>query len=81
MRGRDERSDDLFTHVDLEVLVPANHPLRAFRVLVDEALSADFEPICSRTGRPSTAPEKPLPALLLQALNGIRCTLGANHLI
>ena len=46
MRGRDERGDGLFSYVDLETRVPLDHPLRAIRVLVDEALaalSADFE--------------------------------------
>ena len=66
----------LFSYVDLEARVPADHPLRAIRVLVDEALAAlsgDFEPGCmSRTGRPSIAPEKLLRALLLQAFYTIR---------
>ena len=60
MRGRDERWDGLFSYVDLESRVPADHPLRAIRVLVDEALadlSVDFERLYSRTGRPSVAPE------------------------
>lgn len=75
MRGRDERGDGLFSYVDLEARVPADHPLRAIRVLVDEALaalSADFEQLYSHTGRPSIAPEKLLRALLLQAFYSIR---------
>ena len=75
MRGRDERGDGLFSYVDLEARVPADHPLRAIRVLVDEALaalSADFELLYSHTGRPSIAPEKLLRALLLQAFYTIR---------
>lgn len=40
MRGRDERDEGLLSYVDLEARVPANHPLRAIRVLVDEALAA-----------------------------------------
>ena len=58
MRGRDERGDGLFSYVDLESRVPADHPLRAVRVLVDEALSAlseDFEQLYSKTGQPSIA--------------------------
>ena len=61
MRGVDERCEGLFSYVDLEARVPADHPLRAIRVLVDEALealSADFARLYSRTGRPSIAPEK-----------------------
>ena len=70
MRGVDERGCGLFSYVDLEVRVPADHPLRAIRVLVDEALAAlaaDFAGLYSKTGRPSIAPEKLLRALLLQA--------------
>ena len=75
MRGADERCDGLFSYVDLEARVPADHPLRAIRVLVDEALSAlspDFALLYSKTGRPSIAPEKLLRALLLQAFYTIR---------
>ena len=38
MRGTDERDGILFSHVDLEGRVPADHPLRPIRALVDEAL-------------------------------------------
>ena len=75
MRGVDERFGGLFSYVDLEARVPADHPLRAIRVLVDEALDAlsgDFARLYSRTGRPSIAPEKQLRALLLQAFYTIR---------
>ena len=75
MRGVDERVCGLFSYVDLEARVPADHPLRAIRVLVDEALaalSADFAGLYSKTGRPSIAPEKLLRALLLQAFYTIR---------
>ena len=75
MRGEDERGGGLFSYVDLEARVPADHPLRPIRALVDEALavlSADFERLYSRTGRPSIAPEKLLRALLLQAFYTIR---------
>ena len=75
MRGTDDHSGDLFSYVDLEARVPADHPLRPIRALVDEALlvlSPDFERLYSRTGRPSIAPEKLLRALLLQAFYTIR---------
>ena len=60
MRGEDERGGGLFSYVDMEARVPADHPLRAIRVLVDEALaalSADFAVLYSTTGRPSIAPQ------------------------
>ncbi len=75
MRGRDERGEGLFSYVDLEARVPADHPLWAIRILVDEALAAlsgDFARLYSYTGRPSIAPEKLLRALLLQAFYPIR---------
>lgn len=75
MRGIDGRSGDLFSYVDLEVRVPARHPLRLIRAIVNEVLdglSADFSAIYAATGRPSIAPEKLLRALLLQAFYGIR---------
>ena len=46
MRGLDEQGDGLFSYVDLESQVPADHPLRTIRILVDEALAAlsgDFQ--------------------------------------
>jgi transposase len=75
MRGEDDRSGALFSYVDLESRVPANHPLRVIRALADEALaglSAEFEALYSHTGRPGIAPERLLRALLLQAFYSIR---------
>ena len=75
MRGSDGRSGDLFSYVDLEKRVRADHPLRAIRSLTDaalEALSADFAGLYSSTGRPSIPPEKVLRAMLLQAFYSIR---------
>ncbi len=46
MRGSDDRSEGLFSYVSCEARVPADHPLRAIRAIVDEALevlSADFD--------------------------------------
>ena len=74
MRGLNERSGKLFSYVDLEQHVPAQHPLRAIRKIVNEALAdigAELEAEYSRIGRRSTAPGKPLRALLL-LFHGIR---------
>ncbi|CAB3802060.1 hypothetical protein LMG28614_05536 [Paraburkholderia ultramafica] len=38
MRGLDEMQEPLFTTVKLEDFVPADHPLRPVRLLVNEAL-------------------------------------------
>ena len=35
MRGEDERSEGFFSYVRLEKRIPADHPLRAIRELVD----------------------------------------------
>ena len=40
MRGGDDRTGELFSYVDLEARVRRNHPLRAIRLIVNEALSA-----------------------------------------
>jgi len=76
MRGRDERSGELFSYVDLEARVRADHPLRTIRTIVNEALAAlapAFAPLYEpRIGRPSIAPEKLLRAMLLQAFYSIR---------
>ena len=75
MRGEDRESGALFSYVSCEARVPADHPLRAIRAIVDEALevlSPVFEEIYSKIGRPSIPPEKLLRALLLQAFYSIR---------
>src|SRR5580698_4766412 len=75
MRGDDQQQDGVFSYVSLEQRVPASHPLRGIRQLVDEALaelSEQFDELYATTGRPSIAPEKLLRALLLQALYGKR---------
>ena len=75
MRGSDERAGALFSYVDLEARVPAVHPLRAIREIVNQALgelSPTFARIYARLGRPSIPPEQLLRALLLQAFYSIR---------
>jgi len=75
MRGGDERSGELFSYVDLEARVRGDHPLRAIRAIVNEALAAlerEFSALYSPIGRPSIPPEKLLRAMLLQAFYSIR---------
>jgi transposase len=75
MRGEDRESGALFSYVSCEARVPADHPLRPIRAIVDEALavlSPAFERLYSKIGRPSIPPEKLMRALLLQAFYGIR---------
>jgi transposase len=75
MRGSDDRTEGLFSYVSCEARVPADHPLRPIRMIVDEALevlSPEFERLYAKVGRPSIAPEKLLRALLLQAFYSVR---------
>jgi transposase len=75
MRGCDRQTAAMFSYLSPETLVPANHPLRAIRPLVNaalERLSGDFAEIYSAFGRASIAPEKLLRGLLLQALFSVR---------
>lgn len=75
MRGNEEQQEAVFSYVSLEQRVPADHPLRVIRKMVDEGLKElwpQLERLYSTTGRPSIAPEKLLRALLLQALYGKR---------
>jgi transposase len=75
MRGSDEQPGYLFSYISADARVPADHPLRPLRMIVDDALrrlSPRFEGLYVRWGRPSIAPEKLLRALLLQHLYTIR---------
>jgi len=75
MRGADRQSGKLFSYISPEAMVPAGHPLRVIRPLVNAALdrmAASFERLYAPIGRPSIAPEKLLRALLLQALFSVR---------
>ena len=75
MRGGDKRTGELFSYVDLEKRVRSDHPLRAIRGLVNEALVAlerEFSALYAPMGRPSIPPEKLLRAMLLQAFYSIR---------
>ena len=75
MRGTDAAAGSLFSYVDLEERIPAGHPLRKIRQVVNDALAsldADFGPLYSAQGRPSSAPERLIRASLMQILFSIR---------
>jgi len=75
MRGSDQQSGDLFSYVDIEARVPARHPLRAIRTIVNEGLAsldAEFDKLYADIGRDSIPPERLLRAALLQAFFSIR---------
>ena len=75
MRGSDKRAGSLFSYVDLEARVRADHPLRPIREIANAALAdltQAFEALYPpRLGRPSIPPERLLRAMLLQAFYGI----------
>ena len=74
MRGTDEASGSLFSFVDLEERIPARHPLRKMRQVVNDALAsldADFEALYTDFGRPSVPPERLIRASLIQILFSI----------
>src|SRR5579871_2988340 len=61
MRGTDERSGSLFSYVDLEDRVPAKHPLRIIRRIVNDVLSGldgEFSKLYAESGGPSIPPER-----------------------
>src|SRR5246127_1067173 len=76
MRGDDQHLQaGMFSYVALEERIPADHPLRGVRKLVDTVLgrmTKDFDGLYSEVGRPSIAPERLLRALLLQVFYSVR---------
>ena len=75
MRGIDQVQGVMYSYFKIEDLIPAKHPLRSIRILMDrslQALSADFDQHYARRGRNSIPPERLLRALLLQILYSIR---------
>lgn len=75
MRGKDQRSGSLFSYVDIEARVPAGHPLRQVRELVNATLAKLDERLAglySGEGRPSIPPERLIRSSLLQLLYSIR---------
>jgi transposase len=78
MRGADTFTESLFTMRHLDDFVPANHPLRPIRKMVNaalvkmDALLSSMYEADIKGGRPSIAPEKLLRAMLLQIFYSVR---------
>src|SRR6202163_3419329 len=75
MRGNDQKQDAMFSYLSAEQRVPAEHPLRPLRAMMDDILremSPRFAKLYADTGRPSIPPERLLRALLLQILYTVR---------
>ena len=75
MRGADVTQESLFTFKQLNDFVPADHPLRPIREMLNTALKAmdgTFAQMYAHNGRESIPPERLLRALTLQVLYSIR---------
>lgn len=75
MRGWENGQVQLFYRIEVEEMIPQDHPLRGIRTFVDrilEALSPKLDCLYGEGGKPSIPPERLLRALLLQKLYTIR---------
>jgi transposase len=75
MRSPDITQHKLYSYQDLESRIPAKHPLRKLRVLVDgilRTMDEQFTALYSEIGKPAIAPERLLRTNLLQVLYTIR---------
>ncbi len=75
MRGTPDRQMAMLTTLSTEDLIPADHPIRRIRKVVDAVLGdldSEFDSMYSRIGRPSVPPEQLLKATVLMALYSLR---------
>jgi transposase len=75
MRGNEEKQIDAFSYVSMEDRIPAKHPIRPFRQMVNEILrdmDKELDSLYADSGRPSIAPEYLLRASILQILYSVR---------
>jgi transposase len=75
VRGKPEQQLAMLTSLSTEDLIPADHPIRRIRRVVEVVLADlddEFETMYSRIGRPSVPPEQLLKATVLMALYSLR---------
>ena len=78
MRGHATQQPNLYVQINLEDLVPEDHPLRPIKRMADEALSAMSRTLTAayasraQGGRPSIPPEQLLKGMLLMSLYTVR---------
>lgn len=75
MRGADITQEELFSYRTLEERIPAEHPLRPLRAVVDillKTMDAELDALYAGIGRESIPPERLLRASLIQVLFSIR---------
>jgi transposase len=89
VRGQQDPQVNMLAFIDVETLIPGDHPLRAIKQLADAALtklSPVFDAMYVHGGRPSIPPERLLKASLLMSLYSVRserafCEELAYHLL
>ncbi len=75
MRGKPQAQPDFLTVINLNSIVPKDHPLRSIKCRVDsvlQKLSPLFNELYANEGRPSIPPEQLLKARVLTALYSVR---------
>ena len=75
MRGTPDRQLSMLSSLSTEDLIPADHPIRRIRVVVDEVLAGmdtEFDAMYAVSGRRSVPPEQLLKATVLMAMYSIR---------
>ena len=75
MRGKYEKQTGLFCLINLEELVPADHPARQVKRMCKQVLaemSTVFDQMYASDGRPSVPPERLLMGWVLMALYSVR---------
>ena len=75
MRGTPERQLALLSSLSTEDLIPAEHPIRRIRVVVEAVLAemdSSFDAMYAKSGRPSVPPEMLLKASVLMAMYSMR---------
>ena len=72
MMGTAAPQPSMVSHINLEQYVPADHPMRTVRPLIDTArIRQRCEPLYAETGQPSIPPEPRCLALLGGYLLGV----------
>ena len=75
MRGSPERQLSMLSSLSTEDLIPADHPIRRIRAVVDDVLAGldgEFESMYATSGRRSVPPEQLLKATVLMAMYSMR---------
>ena len=75
MRGEKQSQVSVTCLINVETMIPVDHPIRTIKRLLNEVLAkmdAHFEEIYAANGRPSIPPERLLLAKVLMALYSIR---------